>query len=65
MFVLLKDNTTLCRVTRQLISTSSLQHGRPAEIKPETTIFTQRVKMDDILQDPELCSKGLLEFWCI
>ena len=58
----LKDNATNCRVKRHLISTRSLEHGQPAEIKPDTTIRTQRVKMGYILKDPKLDSKVLLEF---
>jgi len=54
----LKDNATNCRVKRHLISTRSLEHGQPAEIKPDTTIRTQRVKMGYILKDPKLYSKG-------
>jgi hypothetical protein len=46
-----------CRVTRHLITTSPQEHGQPAEIKPDTTIRTQRVKMGYILKDPKLDSK--------
>ena len=48
-----------CRVKRHLISTSNQKHGRPAETKPDSTIFTQRVKMNGILLDPKLYSKAL------
>jgi len=37
---------TNCRVTRHLISTTSQQHGQPAETKPDRTILTQGGKMD-------------------
>ena len=33
-----------CRVTRHLISTSPQKHGRPAETKPNSTIWAQREK---------------------
>jgi hypothetical protein len=33
------------RVKRHLISTRSHEHGQPAEIKPDLTIFTQGVKI--------------------
>ena len=46
--------TTLCRVKRHLISTTSHEHGRPAELKPDRTICTQQVKMGYILKDPKL-----------
>jgi hypothetical protein len=29
------------------------QHGSPAELKPDRTILTQRVKMGGILLDPK------------
>jgi hypothetical protein len=34
---------TNCRLKRHLISTSTQQHGRPAETEPESTIFTHRL----------------------
>jgi hypothetical protein len=36
--------TTNCRVKRHLMTTKNHEHGRPAEIKPEITMFTQGVK---------------------
>ena len=39
---------------------SNHEHGRPAETKPDSTIFTQRVKIGGILLDPKLCSKAPL-----
>ena len=33
------------RVKRHWIFTRTLQHGRPAEIKPDRTIFTQGLKI--------------------
>ena len=50
---------TKCRVKRHLIFTRTHEHGQPAEIKPESTIFTQRVKMGYILLDTKLDSKVL------
>jgi len=44
------------------MTTTSNEHGRPAETKPDITICTQRVKMGYILKDPKLDSKVLLEF---
>jgi hypothetical protein len=49
--------TTNCRVKRHLISTTSHEHGSPAETKPDRTICAQGTKMGYILQDPKLYSK--------
>ena len=49
--------TTNCRVKRHLISTSNHEHGSPAELKPDSTIYAQGVKMGGILLDPKLDSK--------
>jgi len=40
----LKAITTNCRVKRHLMSTSTHEHGSPAEAEPDRTIYTQRVK---------------------
>jgi len=40
-FVLQKDITANCRVKRHLISTSTQEHGSPAETKPDRTMFRQ------------------------
>jgi len=37
--------TTNCRVKRHWMTRRSQQNGQPAEIKPDITIFKQRVKM--------------------
>ena len=50
---------TLCRVKRHLQTTSNQKHGSRAETKPDSTIFTQRVKMGGILEDPKLYSIAL------
>jgi len=50
---------TNCRVKRHRMTTKSHEHGQPAEIKPESTICTQRVKMGYILLDTKLDSKVL------
>ena len=34
----------LCRVKRHLITTSNHEHGRPAETKPDPTIYAQGQK---------------------
>jgi hypothetical protein len=39
------------------MSTSTHEHGSPAETKPASTILTQGVKMGYILLDPKLDSK--------
>jgi hypothetical protein len=52
-------NATRCRVKRHLISTSTHEHGQPAETKPNSTIRTQRVKVSYNLLDPKLDSKVL------
>ena len=36
---------TNCRVKRHQITTSSHEHGRPPEIKPDLTIYAQGVKI--------------------
>jgi len=36
----LKDNTANCRVKRHLISTTSHEHGSPAETEPDAAIPT-------------------------
>jgi len=46
--------TSNCRVKRHLISTSSHEHGQPAETKPDSTMFTQGVKMGCIQEDLKL-----------
>jgi len=45
---------TNSRVKRHLISTTSHEPGSHAEIKPDRTIYTQRVKSTGILLDPKL-----------
>ena len=45
------------RVKRHQMTTTSRQHGKPSETEPDSTIFTQRVKIGDILLDPKLDSK--------
>ena len=39
------------------MTSSSQEHGRPAETKPDSTIRAQGVKMNEILLDPKLDSK--------
>jgi hypothetical protein len=51
--------TTLCRVKRHWMTSSNRKHGRPAELKPESTICTQGLKVSYKLLDPKLCSKVL------
>jgi len=51
--------TTTCRVKRHLKTTTSHEHGSPAETKPDRTIRTQGVKMFYILLDPKLYLKVL------
>ena len=48
-----------CRVKRHLITNPSQQHARPAEIKLDSTICAQLVKMGYILLDPKLYAKVL------
>ena len=52
--------TKNCRVTRHLTTTSNPKHGRPAETKPDRTIFTHDLyswsndSMDKVI-DPSKC----------
>jgi hypothetical protein len=55
----LKDNATTCRVKRHRMTMRNHEHGSPAEIKPDRTIYTQWVKTGYILLDPKLGSKVL------
>ena len=48
---------TNCRVKRHFLTTCTHEHGRPAELKPDSTIYAQGVKMGGILEDPKLDSK--------
>jgi hypothetical protein len=52
---------TNCRVKRHLISTSSQQHGTPAEIRPATAIHTHHPNTTETTQNqgPKLYSKVL------
>ena len=52
--VLLKDNANNCRVTRHLPTTTSHEHGSPAETKPDRTIYAHGIKVANILLDPKL-----------
>ena len=45
------------RLKRHLQTTTSQQHGQPAETKPTSTILTHGVKMGDILLDPKVYLK--------
>ncbi len=46
----LKDNAMNCRLKRHRISTRSRKHVRPAEAKPDSTIFTHQVKIAEMNQ---------------
>ena len=52
--------TTLCRVTRHRMTTSTHDHGKPAETKPASTIRTQRVK---IAARNKYISSAALRYW--
>jgi hypothetical protein len=39
------------------MTTSIHEHDRPAEAEPGSKIYTQQIKMSDILLDPKLYSK--------
>ena len=50
---------TNCRVTRHLPTTTSHEHGSPAETKPDRTIYAHGIKVANILLDTKLYSKVL------